>query len=347
MKQTSAALQRGPPAPADSSDHSTDHQRLRRRFLAGLASFLLMPSSRAQLGSAAPHTLIVPAPAGVSGDVLGQIVAEALSRILEMPVRVENMGGDSGVTGTNAIAASAHDGTVLGLGLSSAMVGGRLLSRSAKFNPIDDFQWLTIIGTYPSAMVVSANAHQRDVGSWVAAAREAPAPLAYASVGTGSAGHLAGAFLRRAQGARLVHRSVESPDEQYALLAEGKIDALFDAIPNARIQAPRSNYQIIAVTSTARVPLLPEAPSFGELWQQSFVTWIGLVTPKGLENAAYFRLASAVGVLLSDSSFLDSMRAAGISFMGLSGRGTVAFLDTEILRGAKLIAALNEEGMRN
>jgi tripartite-type tricarboxylate transporter receptor subunit TctC len=233
---------------------------MRRRVLAGLASLLLIPSSRAQFaGSTAGVTLIVPAPAGVSGDQLARIIAEALSRILEIPVRVENVGGDSGVIGTNAIANSARDGTVLGLGMSSAMIGGRLLSRNAKFNPIDDFQWFTIFGTYPAAMVVAANAPQRDIAAWLAGAREAPQA---ASIGTGSAGHLAGGFLRMAQGARLVHRSVESPDERYALLAEGKIAVLFDDLPNARIQAPRSGHRIIAVTSAVRAPLLADVPSF-------------------------------------------------------------------------------------
>lgn len=329
--------------PAD----STDHQRMRRRVLAGLASVLLISSTRAQLpGSNGTITLVVPTAAGVSGDQLARIVAEALSRILESPVRVENIGGDSGVTGTNAIAAAARDGTVLGLGISSAMIGGRLLSRNAKFNPTEDFQWFSILGTYPAAMVVPANAPQRDIAAWVASARETPMPLTYASVGTGSAGHLAGGFLRMAQGARLSHRSVESPDERYALLADGKIDALFDDVPNARTAAPRSGHRIIAVTSAVRTPVLADVPSFGELWQQSFDTWVALVGPKALDDSAYFRLASGVGVLLTDAVFVDRMRSAGVSFLGLGGRGTLAFLDAEILRSAKQIALLSQEGMR-
>ena len=70
-------------------------------------------------------TLVVAAAPACSGDQLGRIVAEALSRILESPMRVENIGGDSGVIGTNAIAAAARDGTMLGLALSSAMIGGQ------------------------------------------------------------------------------------------------------------------------------------------------------------------------------------------------------------------------------
>ena len=37
---------------------------------------------------------------------------------------------------------AATDGSVLGLEISSAIIGGKLLSRSAKFSPVDDFQWL-------------------------------------------------------------------------------------------------------------------------------------------------------------------------------------------------------------
>jgi len=329
--------------PAD----SCGRRHLRRRLLAGLGGLLAVGAVGAQVASSAQVTLIVPAPAGVSSDAIASIVAEALSRILEVPVRAENIGGDSGVVGTNAIAAAERDGTVLGLGVSAAMIGGRILSRNAKYNPIDDFQWFTIIGNYPAAMIVAASAPQKDIATWLATARGAQTPLVYASNGTGSAGHLAGGFLRTAQGVRMVHRSVEAPGERYALLGDGTIDVLFDGVPSARLEVPRSGHRIIAVTSAARAPLFPDVPSFGEIWQQSFVSWIGLIAPKGLDNLAYNRLASAVGVLLGDSGFQEQVRAAGLSFLGLSGRSALAFLDAEILRGAKLIAELNEEGMRN
>ena len=41
------------------------------------------------------------------------------------------------------------------------------------------------------------------------------------------------------------------------------------------------------------------------------------------------------------------MRAAGLMFMGLSGAGTRAYVEAELIRNAKLIARLNDEGRRN
>ena len=195
-------------------------------------------------------------------------------------------------------------------------------------------------------MVFSARSPYQNIESWLAAARETPLPWVYASLGSGSAGHLAGAYLRLEQGARLVHHAVDSYENRFTLLAEGKIDVLFEGGPNVLMQGRRSRYRILAVTSAARVASLPMVPSFGELWGHAFDVWIALVTPKHLDNAAYHRLSSAVGRLVSDPRHADKLRAAGLTFMGLSGRGALVFVETEFLRNAKLIATLNEEGER-
>ena len=326
--------------------HSLPLGRSRRRFIAALATLPLAPLLLAQPAAPSAVTLIVPAPPGGSSDTLGRLVAEALSGIMEIPVRVENIPGNGGVTGTNAIASASRDGSVIGLAISSSIIGGRLLSRSAQFNPSEDFEWLTILGTYPNAMVLSTRSNQTTIEQWLDAARKSPKPLTFATFGTGTAGHLAGAYLRFEQNANLTHVTLPSLDDGYAMLADGRVDVLFDGVPNALVKVPRTGHRIIAVTSGARVANLPDVPAFGELWQQSFVIWIGLVMPKGVPPAAYIRIASAVGVLLSEPRHADSMRAAGLAFMGLSGSGTRAFVEAEFLRNAKLIARLNDEGLR-
>ena len=297
-------------------------------------------------GAPPPIKLIVPAPPGGSADALGRLMADTLSAILETPVRVENIAGDGGVVGTNAIATAPRDGSVVGMAISSALVGGRLLSRGASFNPGEDFDWLAILGTYPNAMIVSSRSNHTTLEQWLAAARSAKTPLNFGSFGRGTAGHLAGAYLRIEQGANLNHVALASLDDGYAMLSDGRLDLLYDGVPNAVVKIPRSGHRIVAVTSAARVPSLPDVPSFGEVWQQSFVVWIGLVLPKGVPPPAYVRLASAVSVLLSEPRYADSMRAAGLQFMGLSGSGTRAFVEADFLRSAKLIARLNEEGWR-
>lgn len=324
--------------------HSPRHDR--RRFVALLGALALSPPARAQREAKPPVTLIVPAPPGGSSDAIARLVADALTAIMEAPVRPENVPGNGGVTGTNAIAAAPHDGSVIGLAVSTPIIGGRLLSRSAQFNPSEDFEWLGILGSFPNAMVLSTRSNHTTIEQWLAAARNTPAPLVYGTYGTGSAGHLAGAYLRFEQGANLVHRTLDSLDDGYAMLLDGGIDVLFDGLPNALVEVPRTGHRIVAVTSAARVPALPDTPSFGELWQQPFVVWIGLVAPRPLPPDVFARIAAAVSVLLAEPRHAQVMRAAGMSYMGLSGAGTKSFVENEFLRSAKLIAKLNAEGLR-
>jgi tripartite-type tricarboxylate transporter receptor subunit TctC len=319
---------------------------LRRRLLVSLAVLTAAPALHAQPAKPPVLTLIVPAPHGSANDALARLVADALAEIMEVAIRVENISGLGGVTGTNAIANAPRDGSVIGLAISSAMIGGRLLSRSAQFSPSEGFEWLTILGTYPNAMVLSTRSNHTTLEQWLAAARQSATPLAFATSGTGTAGHLAGAYLRFEQGANLTHVTLPALDDGYAMLSDGRVDVLFDGVPNALVKIPRTGHRIIAVTSAARLQTLPDVPSFGELFQQSFVVWIGLVMPKGVPHDAYIRIASAVSVLLSDPRYADSMRAAGLAYMGLSGSGTRVFVEAEFLRHAKLIAKLNDEGLR-
>ena len=318
----------------------------RRQFLSLLAGAIACRAAAAEDVPAGHIKLIVPAPPGVSADRIARTVAAALAEILQTTVDIENIPGDGGVTGINAIAAAPGDGSVLAIAPSTPIIAGKLLSRSARFSPIDDFDWLAILGTYPNAMMVSARSPAHTIDEWLEVARKASPPLVYVSGGTGSAGHLAGAFLRTEKGARLTHNAIDNMDDGYKLLDEGFVDVLFDGVPNAVTEAPPRGQRILAVTSQKRVETLPDVPSFGELWQRWFEIFVGLVAPKTLSQPAYSRLAPAVGVLLYEPVHAAKLRAAGMTFVGLSGREMRSYLDSEFLRNAKLIATLNDEGRR-
>ncbi len=315
----------------------------RRRLLAAIAALAAGRLADAQPASQVALTLIVPAPPGDTSDAIGRLVADALSGILAVPVRVRNVEGNGGVNAINAMAAAPRDGSVLGLTDSSSLVAGKLLSRNAQFNPIEDFDWLAILGSYPNAMVLSTRSNHTTVEEWLAAARTADPPSKYGTYGTGTAGHLAGAYLRLEQNAHISHVTLDTPDVGYEMLAQGDLDMLFDGLPSALVKLPRTGQRIIAVTSAMRVDSLPEVPSFGELWHQSFDGWLGLVLPRG-SPTTYSRFASAVAVLLTEARYAQGLRGAGLNFLGLSGSAAKDYVEADFLRSAKLIARLNDEG---
>lgn len=289
-------------------------------------------------------TFVVPNVPGGSADRVGRVAAESLAEILNTKVVVSNVPGGGGVNGTNVIARQAPDGRTLGLGVSTSMIGVQLFSPSATYNPTEDFEWLAILGAYPNALVVGAKRPERTLDELLATARTTGAPLRYGSFGVGTAGHLAGSYLRLEQRANLEHHVIDRPDDGYAMLASGQLDVIFDGVPNAAEAAPRGGHRIVAVTSAARNPSLPDIPAFGERWAgEAYVVWVGVVAPKGLPPDVYSRLAGAVGVLVLEPKHAQALRATGLAYIGLSGARAKVYVEDEIVRTARLIGRMRGE----
>jgi tripartite-type tricarboxylate transporter receptor subunit TctC len=319
----------------------------RRRRLVLLASAALPLAQVATAQALPPLALIVPNAAGGSADRVARVAAVALGELLERRIDVINIPGAGGVTGTNAIAGYKPDGNAIGLAVSVPMIAGKLLSAAATYNPVEDFEWLAILGTYPNAMVVSARRPEQSLDEVLASARRTTTPLAYGSFGVGTAGHLAGSFLRLEQQAKLVHVPLERVEDGYAQLDSGQLDLLFDGVPNALEAARRAGHRIVAVTSAARVPALPDTPAFGERWpRETFVVWVGIVAPRGLPPDVYSRMAAAIGVMMLEPRHAQALRAAGLSYAGLNGPKAKAYVEDEIVRTAGLIARLGGEASR-
>ena len=291
----------------------------------------------------APIRLIVPTPAGGSADRVGRTVAAHLAAILERPVRVDNVFTGGMVGGVNAIAEAPPDGNTLGIGVSTAMIGGRFLVREARFNPTEDFAWLAILGRYPNALIVADREPARTLAQWIAAKRGSPRPIVAGAFGPGSASHLAASYLRVAHGVPIVPRWIDNLADGYRLLSSGEIDVLFDGVPNAVVELPRSGHRAIAVTSARPHAAFPDLPSFGTLGPDvSFDVWIALVAPKSTPAYARATYASAVAVLLVDPRFAASLRAAQLEVLGIGGDAALAFVEDEVLRVARLISRFGE-----
>ncbi|MEO6927771.1 MAG: tripartite tricarboxylate transporter substrate binding protein [Casimicrobiaceae bacterium] len=291
--------------------------------------------------SPAAITLIVPSDESGAAGRIGRVVADALARHLHASVRVHNLPGLSGVTGTNAIASAAADGATLGLAFSTPMIGAKLFSRAVSYNPLQDFAWLALFGTYSYALVVRADDPSRTFDEWLTRARAAHAPLRYGSNGVASAAHIAGEYLRVQQHANLLHTTIATSSQGYAALAAGDINALFDGTPSAIAAANARQFRVLAVTSGTRDPLFAKTPAFGEIFaDQHFETWVGIVAPADLQPAARQRLVAGIGGLLADVALRARLAALGITWLGLSGHDADQYVRDDIVRKAQQIAAV-------
>ena len=204
--------------------------------------------------------------AGGTGDLIARTVAEMASPRLGQTVVVENRAGANGMIAAEAAARAAPDGLTMLLCPTGNMTilpelpGARLpLDVRAELAPVAN----VALSTY--GMVVGAAAPWRSAAEFIAAARARPGALSFASVGTGSAQHLAGERLRRAAGIELLHVAYRGASLAAVDLIARRADAMITNLGDVARQVKGGELRLLALGDPAGHPLFPDAPKLGDI----------------------------------------------------------------------------------
>jgi tripartite-type tricarboxylate transporter receptor subunit TctC len=133
-------------------------------------------------------------------------------------------------------------------------------------------------------------------------------------------------------------------DDGYAALQAGTIDVYIDGLPNALQETPRGAGRIIGVTSLLRSPVLPQAPSFGEIWPDAdYSVFAALVVSLKESEAVRARLKSAWYLLNQQQLATADMEKIGMNYLGLGLDDVPRYIEDEFLRHASRIARFGAE----
>jgi len=283
--------------------------RLPRRAL-GLA--MLPVPALAQTWPTRPLRLVCPYAPGGTTDQLARAIAELLARALGQPVLVENRAGANTIIGTQAVAQSAADGQTLLMASGASMVLNPLLYRRLPYDAARDLTTLAVMVETPLVMVVPATLPVRDVADFVALARRQP--VNFASVGVGNPIHLAAELFRAAAGIEM--QNVVYPGSAPALTAllAGDVQVIFDVVLTALPFIRDGRLRALAVTTAARLPVLPDLPTVAETGYPGYeaTTWFGVAAPRGLAPDVDARLRSALATVQTDPGFQARFGALGL-----------------------------------
>ena len=161
---------------------------LRGRRALALAAALLPLASWAAWPER-PIRMVVPYSAGGGADNTARIVAQRMGEILGQSVVIENKPGAGGVIGADSVAKALPDGYTVLYDASAFGVNGAL--RKLPYDPMKDFIPVSLVATAPQILVVGNNKPYKSVAELVAAAKQSPGKLTYASAGAGTGSHLA------------------------------------------------------------------------------------------------------------------------------------------------------------
>ena len=289
-----------------------------------------------------PLVLIVPFAPGGSADRIGRIISASFAESLHRTVTVRNMPSGLGIDALAAVAKPAPGEIRLGYATNTQVVPGALLSKPALFNPVEDFDWIGVVGTFGGALVVAQAERAATFEVWLKDAPQRARPLRIGAGAQGSMSMLAAQFLAETLGGQVELVSFSAADAAYAALRRGEIDANIDGLPNALEEAPLASARILAVTSKDRAAAVPEVPAFGERWPgEDFSTFVAIVAAKSESEAVRARLKSGWYGINRAGTARKELTTIGLAYLGLDLDPAAAYAEREILHHAKLLTRFN------
>jgi tripartite-type tricarboxylate transporter receptor subunit TctC len=255
--------------------------------------------------------MIVPQAAGGAPDVVARVVCDRLSQALGQQVLVENRAGD-GAIGTQAAASAPADGYTFLLAPASVLVINAYISKFLPYSAEDDFVAVAMIGTSPLALAVHPELKVNSLAELIALAKLQPDKLAYASPGLRTLPGLLGEMLNLRAGINLLQVPYKGAQGVQDTIA-GRTQLTIQGIPAIAASVQQGQLQALAVSSSRRLPELPDVPTFAEtLPGFEFNGWFAIVAPTGTPQAAIARLNEETNRILLDADVAGRLRALGI-----------------------------------
>lgn len=317
----------------------------RRTLVASLLAAAALPVSglaHAAWPGDQPIKIIVPQAAGGTNDTVARLVAVELGKALKQSVIVENRPGAAGAIGMEAVIKAKPDGYTLGIASDSAALLDIVRPGAAwKFGR--DVVGIGMIGDQPIALAVPANSRYQSLAELVQDAKARPGALAYGTSGVGSSQHIVGEWLAKLAGVQTIHIPYKGGGQAITDLVGGQVAFAVLGLAPMLAQQKAGKVRVLAVTTPARDPSLPQVPTFGE---QGFpaialAQWAGVVAPDDMPAPVVQQLSSELDKVLRLPHVQQQLVKAGIQPRPMPQARFQAFLKDTNAMWAQVVPTLN------
>ena len=285
-----------------------------------------------------PIRFVVPYPPGGGTDVIARIVQDRLRAALGQSIIIDNRGGAGGSIGTEVVARSAPDGYTVLFTLSSHTINPAIFSKLS-FDTARDFEPIGIVCSLPQILVANPQFLANTVQQLIAIAKEKPGSLAYASVGNGSPGHLAGEMLKMRTGAQMTHIPYRGGGPAVTDVVSGQVPLLWVSIPAAAQFVKQKQLKALAVSTVKRSAAFPDVPTVQEAGIPDFEvdSWYAMFVPAKTPRAIVDRLNAALNAVLKEPEIREKLLAQGSEAVGGTPEQLGAVVNAELPKWAKLV----------
>ncbi len=255
-----------------------------------------------------PLRIVVPFGAGGVADLTARVVGQKMSEGLGQSVIIDNRPGAGGIVAAELVAKSAPDGYTLLL-MSNANAVSAGLFKSLPFDPVKDFQPVSLMGTFDLAIVTAADSRFKTLQDVLVWAKSNPAKLNIGSINIGSTQHLTAELFKSAAGLDAQVVPFNGTPAITSALRGGQIDVAVEVLSPMLPQIRGGALRALAVTGEKRNASLPQVPTALECGVPGLVSasWNGLSVPARTPRAVVDRLNREVNLALQSPAVLQKL----------------------------------------
>jgi tripartite-type tricarboxylate transporter receptor subunit TctC len=245
-----------------------------------------------------PVRILIPFTPGGGADTIARLVALKMTEVLGQQFIVESKPGAGGNIAAEYTARSAPDGYTMFLA-GDHHATNIFLNPNLSYNPVTDFEPVSLVVQYPVAMAISNNSPSKTLADFIARAKADPGKLTFGSPGHGAVPHLSAVLFTRAAKIEMTTVPYRGAAPGIQDLIPGRIDSFFNNIAPMVPLSSQGQLRLLAVTTANRAPMAPDVPTMGETLPGYDVTgWYALFvpakTPKEIIRKMYTGVKAAV-----------------------------------------------------
>ncbi len=256
--------------------------------------------------------LIVPNAPGSSVDTIGRILGNQLASAASLKNFVDNKAGAAGALGVDAGKTSAPDGYTLIVASSSSMTVAPLLQKAINYDPLKDFDFVSMVAVLPNVLVCNTALKIESVADLIAYAKANAGKVNMASAGPGSVSHLAGVALTTAAGFEALHVPYKGGSQSVASVVSGETHWTLTPAPAAMALVKAGRLRVLGHSLAKGTRPLGNVPAIADTVPGfEYGSWIGLMAPKGLPQAVADKLRKSLGLAMQQPALREAFEANG------------------------------------
>lgn len=297
----------------------------------------------AQAWPAKPVTFLVPFPPGGSTDMIARTVSGKLAPSLGTSIVVENKGGAGGTIGAATAKRAAPDGYTVFVSSLGPFVIGPHLMKNVGYDPLKDFDYITVAVQAPNVLVVPASSPHKNFEEVLKFLKANPNKMTFASAGNGTSDHLTAELFWQETGTKGVHVPYKGGAPAMQDLLGAQVDATFMNINTGLPNIKGGKLRALAITSNKRSPLLPDVPTMEELGLKGVTvySWQAFAAPKGIPADIRAKLHQGIVASLNEPDVKPKLLELGFEIVGNTPEQFTAFQAAEFARWKKVIETGN------